>query len=212
VQAPFEPSRARRSISICAPTASATVVVTGVATSGCVESTGARRVLPRLLLRGRDRCGRRRSKTRHDASLSVMERAFAKLLPVSTIAESWRGSNAEAARLDPEAKRAVGDAARTALVLLNLQTDRAAELGDALPRLASLLARCARRQPAGAARAQPRRGADRLAGVARARRAGPSMARRSSPVSSRPDASWLSTSSAPAASLTAASASCCSPI
>lgn len=118
-----------------------TVVVTGVATSGCVESTVRDAFfLDYYCVVATDAVGEG-SKTRHDASLTVMERAFAKLLPTATIAENWRGSNTEPRAWTAEAKQAAaGAASRPALVLLNLQTDREDELRPVLPALARLLA------------------------------------------------------------------------
>ncbi|MBV8169028.1 MAG: cysteine hydrolase [Alphaproteobacteria bacterium] len=118
------------------------IVVTGVATSGCVESTVRDAFfLDYYVVVATDAVGDS-SKSRHDSSLVVMERAFAKMMPVETIAASWRGANGAARGWTRDAKQAAaaGASERTGLVLVNLQHGREAELAAALPALERLLA------------------------------------------------------------------------
>jgi ureidoacrylate peracid hydrolase len=118
------------------------VVVTGVATSGCVESTVRDAFfLDYYVVVASDAVGEG-SKERHDSSLNVMERAFAKIMPVAEIAQTWRGANTGARGWMAESKQtlAAEEPSRAALVLVNLQAGRdAAELRDALPGIRRLL-------------------------------------------------------------------------
>lgn len=119
-----------------------TVVMTGVATSGCVESTVRDAFFQDYYVVVAGDAVGEGVKERNDGSLAVMERAFAKILPSGEIAECWRGANRTERGWAGATKRApaVTEAHRSALVLVNLQRGPAeAEVGPALPALERLL-------------------------------------------------------------------------
>src|SRR5208282_140490 len=119
-----------------------TVVMAGVATSGCVESTVRNAFFQDYYVVVADDAVGEGAKERSDGSLAVMERAFAKMLRAGAIAECWRGANQAERGWTRATKRAAAAAeeARSALVLVNLQAGPAeAEVGQALPALERLL-------------------------------------------------------------------------
>jgi ureidoacrylate peracid hydrolase len=102
-----------------------TVIITGVVTSGCVESTVRHAffkdyhvVVPRDAVH-------ESSKERHETGLEVMTRSFATVTHVNTIIDAWRSSNAppEPAWTSRVRARRAAENARPSLVLLDMIAD-----------------------------------------------------------------------------------------
>lgn len=108
-----------------------TVVLTGVVTSGCVESTARDAFFNDYRVVIASDAVAEASEERHAYALRKMAQAFGEVVPAATVAEAWSAGGSNTRSWDPERKRALVPAnlaeriapERTALLIIDVQKD-----------------------------------------------------------------------------------------
>ena len=132
-----------------------TVVITGMATSGCIDSTARDAFFLNYHLVFAEDCCADASPAQHQATMAVMDKVFGTVVDSETIERTWRGAASNQRHWRAEAKSAKALSGleekvapeHTALVLVDLQNDLC-EPDGALGRRGKDLAPVQRTRPA----------------------------------------------------------------